>query len=296
MRSSRFAPPTIATAVLLASLLSSPAGGATGSADPSTAQPQFYVLHAEPLGYPLDAVAVHFEYRSGERVVGADDVLLRFDRANAVLVPIPPSFWSLAGATTGADLELLISAEGLLLGRFDRTSLLAYNRTLGYTHAEQVAALSGKPPTGGNVICNSPCGGGCRANEDYDCDGVINGIDNCTDDYNPDQEDCDGDSYGDVCDVIDGNYQPTGVVETCMTDRDYHGYITFEHHVEQRMVDVSSCGAPAFWDRWIRSDADCYGIDDEQCCLNGIGTSIGQVGDNPLYWCGDGVRDVDFCH
>lgn len=160
-----------------------------------------------------------------------------------------------------------------------------------------MAALSGKPPETGNVLCDSPCGGGCRPNEDYDCDGVINSVDNCTDDYNPDQEDCDGDGYGDVCDVIDATYQPTGAVETCMTDRDNHVvYFTFEHHVEQRMVDVSSCGAPAFWDRWIRSDTDCSGIDDEQCCLNGIGTSISQVGDNPSYWCGDGVRDVDFCH
>jgi hypothetical protein len=146
MKSLRPARPTIATAVLLASLLSSPAGGAIESTGPSTAQPQFYLLHAEALGYPLDAVAVHFEYRSGERVVGADDVLLRFASGDAVLVPIPPSFWSLAGATE-PDLELLVLAKGLLLARFDRTSLLAYNRTLGYTHAEQIAALSGKPPT-----------------------------------------------------------------------------------------------------------------------------------------------------
>jgi hypothetical protein len=37
-------------------------------------------------------------------------------------------------------------------------------------------------------------------NIDADNDGVFNGMDNCPDIYNPDQEDADGDGLGDVCD------------------------------------------------------------------------------------------------
>ena len=37
-------------------------------------------------------------------------------------------------------------------------------------------------------------------NIDADNDGVFNGMDNCPDTYNPDQEDADGDGLGDVCD------------------------------------------------------------------------------------------------
>lgn len=122
VNSSRPAFLAIATAVLLASLLPSFVAGAGRSAGPSAAEPQFYLLQAEPLGYPLDDVAVHFEYRSGERVLGADDVLLGFGKDDSVLVPIPPSSWFLFGDTV-PDLELLVFADGLLLARFDRALL-----------------------------------------------------------------------------------------------------------------------------------------------------------------------------
>ena len=36
---------------------------------------------------------------------------------------------------------------------------------------------------------------------DWDGDGVLNGADNCPDDFNPGQEDADGDGIGDVCDT-----------------------------------------------------------------------------------------------
>src|SRR3954469_3715942 len=36
--------------------------------------------------------------------------------------------------------------------------------------------------------------------EDWDCDGVCNRLDNCTLVYNPDQNDKNGDGYGDACD------------------------------------------------------------------------------------------------
>lgn len=39
--------------------------------------------------------------------------------------------------------------------------------------------------------------------KDTDCDGVHNGLDNCSGDYNPDQVDTDLDGYGEVCDCDD---------------------------------------------------------------------------------------------
>ena len=41
---------------------------------------------------------------------------------------------------------------------------------------------------------------GALDNIDSDNDGVYNGMDNCPDDYNPYQEDEDGDGLGDACD------------------------------------------------------------------------------------------------
>ena len=37
---------------------------------------------------------------------------------------------------------------------------------------------------------------------DIDDDGVLNNEDNCIEDYNPNQEDEDSDSIGDVCDPV----------------------------------------------------------------------------------------------
>ena len=46
----------------------------------------------------------------------------------------------------------------------------------------------------------------CIFNNDYDCDGIPNHLDNCPYSYNPSQKDMDGDTIGDVCDDdIDGD-------------------------------------------------------------------------------------------
>lgn len=253
-----------------------------------------YLFHAEALGFPESTVVARFEFRTGDRVIGNEELLLRFGDAASLLVPIPGLSWNLGLP----DLHLLVFAEGLLLNDFDRSTLLAYNRSLQYTHREEMPPPSqGQGGTGESIDCGSPCGGGCGPWDDYDCDGVNNATDNCTDDSNPQQEDCDGDGLGDVCDGIDGNFQPTGPVKTCMTDKDLHWhYFDFEHHVEQRLVDVSSCGSPDRWNRWIRDTAHCGGlIGDQECCLDGLTTSIQQVGDSPSLWCGS-KRNIDFCH
>lgn len=56
----------------------------------------------------------------------------------------------------------------------------------------------------------------CEFNNDYDCDGLDNYLDNCPNDYNPKQFDTDRDRVGDVCDGdIDGDgiANPLGIVD-----------------------------------------------------------------------------------
>lgn len=291
----------LAALALLASLL--PISQATaGSTAPSGDEPLFYLFHAEPLGHPAGTVSARFEYRSGERVLGADEVSLSFGGDDTLLVPIPRSLPALRSGGEVPDLKVLVFADGLLLEEFDRGSLLAYDRVLRSTHAEAIRALSmavhqlgSKPIPTDPIMCGSPCGGGCGPFDDYDCDGVNNITDNCTDDYNPGQQNCDGDAVGDACDGSNGIFQPSGPVDTCMTDKDDHFvYITFEHHVEQLMVDVSSCGSPPHWNRWVRMDNDCIGLGDFDCCI-GLRLSIVQVFDDPIAWCTN-LRNQDFCH
>jgi hypothetical protein len=131
---------------------------------------------------------------------------------------------------------------------------------------------------------------------DVDHDGVQNYYDNCIEDANADQANCDGDSWGDVCDSLNALYQVVIPDQTCMTDKDTHfPYFTFEHHVEKKEHDVSSCGAPDRWSRRIREDNDCINISDFQCCI-GLDASITAVGDSTIYWCDAAVRNIDFCH
>lgn len=140
------------------------------------------------------------------------------------------------------------------------------------------------------------CELGCP-NLDSDNDGINNGSDNCPATSNANQANCDGDSFGDVCDSFNANYQRATADATCWTDKDNHVvYVRWEHHVEWREHDVSTCGAPDRWRNRIRSTATCVGtISDGNCCHNGIGSSVAQVGDNPLVWCEPPVRNVDFC-
>ncbi len=134
-------------------------------------------------------------------------------------------------------------------------------------------------------------------NYDSDGDGVPNGSDNCPSKWNANQADCDGDGTGDVCDSLNAIYRTIDPESTCWTDKDTHvGYKKFEHHTEWLQRDISSCRAPDRWQGRVRSTGSCtYNISDRDCCLQGIGTSISQVGDNPTLWCGS-WRNINFCH
>ena len=261
------------------------AAGAAISNDPLV-----YLFHADALGHPTGSVSARFEYRSGHRVLGTSKLLLGFNDAKVLRVRIPSSIWHFS---VEPDLRMLVFADDLLLQEFDLESLVAYNRVLAYTHpAERLTVGLGVE----KIYCQSPCDGGCGPFDDFDCDGVNNITDNCTDDPNSNQADCDNDGFGDVCDGLNATYQNSGPVNTCMTDKDDHlFYKVFEHHVEQRRVDVSSCNAPDAWNRWVREDNTCFNISDSDCC-HGLRFSISAVGDSPTFWCGSSIRNVDFCH
>jgi hypothetical protein len=234
-------------------------------------------------------------------------VYLRFEGEDTLWIPVPPIQEAAPFAADSSDLRVLVFAGDRLLGTFDHETLVAYNRNLRFARPSELRTAVGEARSGpkkpgssdgssdGLICYPSSCGGYCGPYDDYDCDGVYNAIDNCGDDPNPDQADCDGDGIGDVCDV-NGIFQPTGPIKTCMADKDNHiVYFTFEHHVEQRLVDVTSCNSPDRWNRWVRSAGSCIDHSDHYCCMIAIGTSITEVGDDPDLWCG-AWRNIDFCH
>lgn len=298
----------LALAILFLALIpsSTPAQEASSEleAPTFTEAPAVYRIHAAPLGFPSWDLEARIEYRVGDRLLDTQTLRMAFGDRDSVLIPLrlPPEALREDGTE---ELTVHVFAGGRLLDVLDRGALVDYRHNLRFQLPDRFELGgpgledpgAGLVPAPEKIQCDSPCGGGCGLYDDYDCDGVNNSIDNCTDDYNPGQEDCDGDGYGDVCDAVDGVFQASGSESTCMTDKDDHvTYITFEHHVEQRLVDVSSCNSPDRWDRWVRSDADCYNLSDSQCCKDGIGTSIEQVGDDKDEWCGSLKRNVDFCH
>lgn len=152
--------------------------------------------------------------------------------------------------------------------------------------------------------CESQCENeldDCRAscpNGDVDNDGVLNSQDNCVWTYNPNQANCDGDTWGNVCDGFNATYQAITSDKTCWIDKDHHGlYFSLEHWVEHKERDVSSCGAPDRWVRWVRAQASfCFNVTNQQCCESGLSTSILQVGDNPSHWCNPGIINNNYCH
>jgi hypothetical protein len=285
-------------------LTSDASQGFDRTSDADTPESAFYYhFRAEELGFSAAPVTIRFEFRDGYRILAVEEVAIPVGDTPKVRIPFPDASW-FPLVLQLRNLRVLVFADDLLLNEFDRQTFLARGRALG-ADLEVLSPERLRRPADGpeKIFCDSPCGGGCGLHEDYDCDGVDNLSDNCSDNYNPSQADCDGDGLGDVCDVTDGVFQPTGPVKTCMTDKDTHFpnvYITFEHHVEQRLVDVSNCGSPDRWNRWIRKKGDCWGDPDHICCAEKLGTSIDAVGDSRLEWCGDhnfaNKRNINYCH
>lgn len=100
---------------------------------------------------------------------------------------------------------------------------------------------------------------GCDTAIDIDCDGVPDATDNCLYAYNPGQEDADGDSLGDACDVDDdddgvsdtggGGANPCPTMDTCSTT-----------------LICTTSGL------LCSSDADCSGTPLQDTCITIIGS------------------------
>lgn len=296
----------VLTALAVAVLTLSPARGASAVTPDRQSETVHYMFRASVLGYPTGPVTARFELWAGGRIAGVDELQLSFGNAEALLIPIASvnrdELAELAELPTD-DWRLVVYSGDLLLQAFDSAALLAYDEDLRLGLKNAVPSVPGRrgagaEPDTGNLICDppSPCSGGCGPSDDYDCDGVINASDNCPSTPNSGQQDCDGDTEGDACDYLDGVFQVVGPLRTCWTDKDDHGYtIDWEHHVEERAVDVSSCGSPDFWFRTIRTHGYCDPLSgDYYCCDEAIGSSIEQVGDVVSVWCGS-KRDQNLC-
>jgi len=92
-------------------------------------------------------------------------------------------------------------ASGSHLGEVHTVALLAGTHTVTYINT--VSAIGGSGWIVSEIAMEFS-GNYCFPCDD-DCDGVLNEEDNCVDTFNPGQENCDGDEFGDVCDVDDDN-------------------------------------------------------------------------------------------
>lgn len=277
---------------------------------PDGETPFYYPLRAGVLDHPTGEVTARIEYRSGDRVLEVQELTLDFEGREAKLLPVQPFPGVSPLAIDVPELEIYVFADGLLVEVLDRDALRTFERDLQGDRLPELRQSPGlrspgfdgegtlQPVEPDALLCGSPCGGGCGPSDDFDCDGVANSVDNCTDDYNPSQADCDGDGYGDACDGQSAVYQAAGPVQTCLTYSFKKDSSTeyWDHYVEQEMEDVSACNAPNFWNRWIRHRDDCSTLfDPGTCCLHTIGDSITAVGDDKFLWCGTN-RKINFCH
>jgi len=128
---------------------------------------------------------------------------------------------------------------------------------------------------------------GCDTNPyDYDGDGFCVGADNCTQDYNPDQADSDGDGIGDVCDICPydkdndadhdgfcGNIDPDPgfigdttapqldwLYGTCVTNGVKPAFGAAGEDFEFAIIytDPSGCPSEGVFQVWIDLDGDGY--------------------------------------
>jgi hypothetical protein len=96
--------------------------------------------------------------------------------------------------------------------------------------------------SGGN---DSTCGDFGVCQMDADSDGVLWNVDNCPNTYNPNQADCDGDTYGDACDALNGIYQQAYQWNTCyVVDHAHFFYMDETNWQEATFRDVSACHGP----------------------------------------------------
>lgn len=108
-----------------------------------------------------------------------------------------------------------------------------------------------------------------RINGDFDSDGLLYPNDNCACIWNPNQVNCDGDSYGDACDGLQG----TWVIDSsryqvqCATAKVNHT-VNYEAQVtyETKYIDVSACGRVPRYDHQKETKDCAYWTSFTDCC------------------------------
>jgi hypothetical protein len=145
------------------------------------------------------------------------------------------------------------------------------------------------PTDGGWVYCGwniddfRVTGYQCEVTNDADSDGIIDAIDNCPQTYNPLQEDTDGDTIGDACDVCaghddridtDGDTRPDGcdncpqIANALQEDTDGDGV----GNVCDNCPTVANPG---------QEDSDHNGVGDACCCVGRVGDANNDGADEP---------------
>lgn len=104
-----------------------------------------------------------------------------------------------------------------------------------------------------------------------DSDGVDNWSDNCVCKNNANQADCDADGQGNVCDSLNGIFQPTDRWRSCASDRDNHvGWFEIEVTEHRRYNDTSSCHAAARWNQRVWTSTCMLTLDEVFCCEEAV--------------------------
>jgi hypothetical protein len=122
---------------------------------------------------------------------------------------------------------------------------------------------------------NSTCGNYGVCNPDPDGDGLPYYMDNCPNNYNPDQADCDGDGRGNVCDSENAIYDLAEIRYCWIRNRLHAWGSDSTRYTERRMHDISSCGAPDQWFEQGEELKNCVGLyDSSSCCLGSWGSTM----------------------